>query len=261
MNFFNYLKTAEALVITDLKIFRRVVIDKFINVVIWTSCVLIINAYLLPRFGIEKAFGIFSFAGMVAAVGILELSSSVTGMITDFELGFVIHYYATLPIPVWMMLARRIFSEAITHSFFAIAVLPVGKILLWNDFSISRVNWLLFPVIMLVGGLFYGAFSIFIASMVKKQERKSNVWFRFLFPIWFLGGFAFSWYVLKETSQIFSWIILINPMIYLTEAYRAVIIGPQGFIPFWFCISALIFFTAIFGYLGIIRVKKYLDFV
>jgi len=261
MKISDYMRTAKALLITDLIIFRAVVVSKIINIACWMTCILFVNAYLLPKLGIDQSFGLLSFAGMIAAAGMFELFSTVVDVVIDFEFGKIIYYYATLPIPFWMVLVRKMISVAITHSIITLSILPLGKILLWNDFNLLQVNWLQFFIILLVGNLFYGAFSIFVSSVVKTRERIGLVWMRFLFPLWFLGGFSFSWFTLKTVTPRLAYVILLNPMIYMTEAYRAVIIGPEGFFPFYYSIAALLIFSLFFGYLGIIRLKKHLDFV
>lgn len=261
MKISDYINSAKALLVTDLIIFKRIALSKFINIACWVTCILFVNSYILPKLGITQSFGLLSFSAMVAAAGMFELFSTVVDMVIDFELGKVIYYYATLPLPFWMVLVRKMISVAITHSIITLSILPLGKILLWHDFNLLQVNWLQFFIILMVGNLFYGAFAIFVSSVVKTRERIGLVWTRFLFPLWFLGGFSFSWFTLKIVSPRLAYVDLINPMIYMTEAYRAAIIGPKGFFPFYYSIAALLIFSLFFGYLGIVRLKKHLDFV
>ena len=57
------------------------------------------------------------------------------------------------------------------------------------------------------------------------------------------------------------YIALLNPLLYPMEGIRAAFFGQGGFISFWFCISMLSFFTILFGFIGIKRLKKRLDFI
>jgi ABC-type polysaccharide/polyol phosphate export permease len=64
-----------------------------------------------------------------------------------------------------------------------------------------------------------------------------------------------------KTIPSFAMVNLINPMIYTTEAVRVALLGQKGFINFWLCILAILFFASISLYLGITNLRKRLDFI
>ena len=133
--------------------------------------------------------------------------------------------------------------------------------MLWNQIIFSEINFLKLIVAFLSIGLFFGFFTLFMISITKDILKLDNAFMRFSYPLWFLGGFQFSWAVLYEYSPTLAKINLINPYIYATEAMRGIIIGPQGFLPFWYCIGALFCLTVVAGSIGIIKIKKRLDYV
>lgn len=195
------------------------------------------------------------------AQGFLGVFPSVVTMITDFEGDQIISYYLTLPITSWMIFLRLIFYYALNFSIMSLLVLPVGKLLIWNQFDMVTIIWGKFLIIFILTHLFYGAFTLWIASRVKNMTKISNVWMRFVYPIWFLGCFNFSWTVLADKWPTLAWLSLINPMTYIMEAMRASILGQEGYLNFWMCVSIVIFFIIICGWRGILLLKKRLDFV
>ncbi len=104
-------------------------------------------------------------------------------------------------------------------------------------------------------------FALMVGSFVKNMSTIGSVWMRFIYPIWFLGGFQFSWTVLFKTSPKLAYLNLINPMTYIMEAIRGAILGQEGYLPFWPCTSMVILFAFACAWYGIVRLKKRLDFV
>lgn len=256
-----YLHTAKELFITDWKIFRQVLHDKIIDNAIWVICSVFVNAYLLPKFGISAAYGMLAFAGMLASAGTFEGYMTILTLVGDLSNEKITYYYATLPLPLWLMFVRFIISNACLYALLVLTYVPLGKILLYDSFDLTAVNWLLLIIITIVSSLFYGAFSIFTASFIRGFEHMGTIWARFIFPLWFLGGFAFSWAVLYETAPTFAYFDLLNPILYISEAFRAALMGQEGFLNFWLCLGMIILFGIAAGWIGIKRLKTRCDFL
>lgn len=261
MGIFHNLSVAYALFLTDMKLFRKVALDKLINMVIWMFCVLGVNAYLLPKFGVTSSFGLISLAGFFAVAGIFQGFSDTIGFVLDVESTKIIKYYGMLPIPTWMMLLRHIISNAFTYFVYTIALIPFSKLLVWNLFDLSAVNWGGFMLICVLSSLFYGALTLYAPSLIKSSQHIGNLWTRVIFPLWFLGGFSFSWRVLYQVSPTFAYINLCNPVMYITEAYRSVVVGSADYLNFWLCCGVVVMFTLVLSYLSVRVWKQRLDFV
>jgi ABC-type multidrug transport system permease subunit len=93
------------------------------------------------------------------------------------------------------------------------------------------------------------------------MSELGTVWSRMIFPMWFMGGFQFSWFAFYKVFPTMAIISLCNPMIYLTEMTRVAISGQEGYINFWLCVLAAIGFAALFMFLALYRLKKKLDYV
>ena len=93
------------------------------------------------------------------------------------------------------------------------------------------------------------------------MERIETVWTRFIFPLWFLGGFQFSWQIVYGISKPLSYVMLANPVTYVMEGLRAATLGQAGYIHFWICVGMLCAFSIATGTLAYRGLKKRLDFV
>ena len=140
-------------------------------------------------------------------------------------------------------------------------MLPFGKLCLWHQFDLTHISYVKLALAILFQSVFYACFVLFPTSIINNMTQLGMVWARFIFPMWFLGGFQFSWYALFNTVPILAYINLLNPMIYVTEAARVALLGQEGYINFWLCLLAIAFFSAFFLYLSLRNLKKKLDYV
>lgn len=258
----SYFNVCKNLITIDLIIFKQMFLDKFIDLSIWVVLTTLVTAYIMPYFGLAVDFGVFQLGGIIAAAGLFEMgNSNVVDLVSDFEGDRVISFDLTLAIPSWLALASKTAYYFIIYTLLALLMLPIGKVCLWNQFELTSVNYPKLILAIFAINLFYASFALWIASRVPNMAKMGQVWMRFIFPMWFLGGFQFSWMASYKTIPSFALANLINPMIYITEAVRVALLGQEGFINFWLCLLAIVFFAAVSFYFGITSLKKRLDFI
>ena len=202
-----------------------------------------------------------ALAGVLAVAGFMDAFGNVMELIVDLETDRLTYYYATLPLPMWVVFLQKIVAMALFSTIQTLAFIPVAKLLLWNIFDPWAVNWFYVAVAMFFGNVFYAAFTLFIASYVKSRQHMNSAWRSFIFPLWFLGGFGFTWQIIYQVSPAFAYAELLNPIIYVSEAYRVAFLGQAGMLNFWLCIGAMMLFTVFTGWVGIKRLKKRCDFI
>lgn len=249
------------LLLADLLIFKQIFWDKLINLLIWVFCILVVMGYIMPSFGLSSNYGSFILAGMLASAGFFEVYPSVVGLISDFEGDQVISYYLTLPIKPSLILVKSMSYFAISAATMSLFILPFGKIILWNNFSLSQISIPRLILIFVLFNVFYGTLTLWVACKIENMTKLGNVWMRFIFPMWFFGGFQFSWQVLYKISPTLAYVNLINPMTYIMEGTRAAVLGQEGNLPFWFCATMIAIISILCGLHAIVRLKKRLDFV
>lgn len=258
----SYFNVCKNLVAIDLIIFKQMFKDKFIDLSIWVVLTTLVTAYIMPYFGLASDFGVFQLGGIIAAAGLFEMgNSNVVDLVSDFEGDRVLDYNLTLAIPSWLALLSKTVYYFIIYTILALLMIPLGKLCLWNQFDLGIVDYPKLIGAIFAINLFYASFALWITSKVPNMAKMGQVWMRFIFPMWFLGGFQFSWMASYKTIPSFALANLINPMIYITEAVRVALLGQEGFINFWLCLLAIVFFAAASLYFGITSLKKRLDFV
>jgi len=260
-NTFNSCVLFRQLVATQLYTVRQQLFDMVINLYIWAFCSLIIMGYIMQSFGLTADYGCFQLASIVGTVGLFEIYGNVTRNVMDFDGDRNISYYLTLPATPSVIFGSLICFYALMGIFLSIIIIPFGKLLLYNTFDIAQVSWIKTAVMIILANLFFGVFTLVITSHVGTMSKMRNVWSRFIFPLWIMGGFQFSWAVVYKISTLLAYVMLCNPIVYVMEGFRAAMLGQAEYLPWHACCAMLTLFIVILWFFMIRKMKRLLDFV
>lgn len=256
-----YFNVCKHLIASDLIIFQKDLVNKIIDLAIWVGLTLFVTGYIMPYFGLSKNFGSFQFGGILAAVGLFQLYGAVVELVGDLQGDREIDYHLTLPIPSWLAIASKAGYYFINYMTLSIVMLPLGKLALWNELDLTIINYYQLFLAQIFQNMFYACFTIFAGSLIDSMSKLGTVWQRGIFPMWFMGGFQFSWMALYTVTPVIGLIDLLNPMIYATEATRIALLGQAGYINFWICLMMLFGCAMISFMVGLWNFKKRLDFI
>ncbi len=253
------LQTFFALIERDIAVFIPTIKDRLINALIWCVLSLVVYEYIMPHVGLVD-YSVFMTVGTAATVGFFEVTGNgVSRFMADLEGERSITYYLTLPLPQWAVFARIALSNGLQALFIALTFLPLSKVLLGSKFSLAAFSWGKFFLMFILAHIFYGFFSLFLAAYVESLAKMDNVWMRIVYPMWWLGGYQFSWYALLKANIYIAYLDLLNPLIWILEGVRVSVLGQEGSLPYWQCVVVLTGYTILMGYLGIRALIKRLD--
>lgn len=235
--------------------------DKIINQLLWSSLNIIVFAYVMPHLGLQKDYGASNAIAMAASAAFFTSIQCMYQLLFDISSdGSNIRYELTLPIPQWAVFIKYALEYTLQSCIVSIITAPIGFALIWNQMTISILSLIKFYIMLMVISLFSGFFALFIVSMAKNiAQGLDNVWTRIIFPLWFLGCFQFSWQSLYEVSPAMAYLSLLNPLTYALEGSRASLMFAHNSPNYEYCTIALLFFTFLFGYIGIRRLMHQVD--
>lgn len=260
--YMSYLSVIKEVLKTDFAIFHKNVIDKIIDLAIWIITVTFVSVYLMPAFGVSSdSFGMFMIGSLIASAGLFEVFPEVMNLVSDFEGSQTIMFYTLLPIPTSFVFIRLLIYYTFSSLFLAMCTIPMLKIIFWYRLSFEATNIFQLMLIMALTNALYGALTLWTASMVPSVQKVGSVWMRFIYPLWFLGGFQFPWTALQQAFPYSAIIALANPLLYVMEGTRAALSGQEGNLPFWMCAGMIVLFIIGFSWHAIKRLKKRLDFI
>ena len=261
MKFFRYAHIFGQLLKTEFTIFRATFFDKLLNSFIWTGTTVAVTSYVLPAFGLSVEYGALLAAGVVVGSAGFEVYPQVSNFVADLEGEQHINYLLTLPLPGWLLMIKFAFVCTFNAFIMGAFTLISSKLILFFRFPLGNISIGKLMVAFVGYSFFFGFFTLLMASLIKSMHTMENTFMRVMYPLWFLGGFQFSWQAMYSFSPTLGYLLLLDPYIHAMEGMRGAILGQSGFLPFWLCMPLLFGFTLFFGWWGIVRLKKRLDFV
>jgi ABC-type polysaccharide/polyol phosphate export permease len=259
---FNYLQTFWQLMLCNFYIFKPRILDQMINGLIWASINILVFGHIMTARGMSAQYGPFILVSITAIQGFFTPANNVIILVSDItNPGSNLHYELTLPTPQWTIFLKYALANAYQGFMTTVLMLPLGKLLLGDTFSLQHFSFFKFYFIVMLTCLFGGFFTLLLASKIYNFLNISNMWQRIIFPLWFLAGFQFCWHDLYQISPKIAYLNLLNPLTYAFEGARAAALDPALSLNYWHCVVMLMLFTTIFGWIGIMNLKKRLDCV
>lgn len=249
------------LVGTRFFIARQELVGKTVNLYIWVLCSLVVIGYVMQAFGLMSGYGCFQLATVIGTIGLFEVYGNALRMIVDMEGERHIDYYLTLPASPSVVLLSMISSYVLMGIILNMIVFPFGVAIIFNKFSFAYVSWIKFGIVLVLSNIFYGVFTVAVTSHVGALSRMENIWSRFIFPLWYMGGFQFSWESVYNLSKPLAYVLLCNPIMYVMEGMRAALLGQEGCLPWGVCCLALCGFSLMCWFYARYKMKRLLDFV
>lgn len=251
----NYIKIISHMMRIDLLNIKSSIKNKLIDALIWGSCTLIVTAYVLGSFGLVN-FGAFQAASVLISVIGFETYNQLFMLVMNIEQKKYLFYLFTLPIPVALIWLQKIISYTINGFILSSFMILVSKLVLQDQMPLTQINWPLLFLALIVSCFFFACFLLLMVSFVKKTSQVEHMFMRVVFPLWFFGGFQFSWNTLFSINKYAAYGALISPYTYATEAARVAFFGQEGFLPYWTCISFMFIAGCLLATIGHVRLKK-----
>jgi ABC-2 type transport system permease protein len=249
-----------ALVHKELSLFFKEFFSKLIDVSVILCTWVLVFGYLMTKSGLQTSYGTFILVGALASFGLFETVSRATLLAQDAA-DKKLSNLLILPLRSSLVFVAIGLSWAISTALLAICLLPLGKLLLWNQFDLSKISLWKFILIFSVGNLFYGFFALWVASLVTNLRNTEWLWTRIINPLYMFCGFFYSWQMVWETSHLIGYLHFLNPLLFIVEGTKAAVLGQGEFLSFWLCFFILWGFIAFFTYDALRRFKKRLDYV
>jgi ABC-2 type transport system permease protein len=256
-------KTFAAMMAREFRVLGRNAPSTFIRAVMQPLLFAFVFAYVLPKIG--SGFGT---GGAAAASGLTFATILVPGLmgsmflmqgmfgttmplVMEFSWQRTIEDRALAPVPIRVLAIQKITAGAIQAFIGAAIVFPV---VYWvhapgQGPHIDVTSWFLLAVVMVFSSTLTASMGLWLGTVV--DPRKMQMVFAVvLLPLTMLGCVYYPWSAL----HVIRWLqilVLINPMVYMTEGLRAALTPSIGHMALWAILLALVGGTALFGYLGV----------
>jgi len=258
---FSYWTVFKTMLRIDFEQARETFVSKMIDRFVWVFSSTVVAAYLLQSFGMTAEFGKFMLVGLIVSVGVMDAYSAIALMVADLDGDKVISYYLTLPIPPSFVFIRILVYYGLYPTTLGIFLFPICNFFLPEPIAYASINWPKSLLMIILINFFHASLTLWAATLVQDMRMLAQIWSRLLHPLWFLGGYQFTWASLCEKSPFLGKVALLNPLVHCFEGMRGAVLGGKEFLPFWVTASMLIFFIIVMTAHAIARFKKRLDLV
>jgi ABC-2 type transport system permease protein len=267
-------KTFAAMMAREFRVLGRNAPSTFIRAVMQPLLFAFVFAYVLPKigsgFGSAGAGGASGTAGAsgvtfatVLVPGLMGSMFLMQGMfgttmplVMEFSWQRTIEDRALAPVPIRVLAIQKITAGAIQAFLGAAIVFPV---VYWvhapgQGPHIHVTNWFLLAVVMIASSALTASLGLYMGTVV--DPRKVQMIFAVvLLPLTMLGCVYYPWSALHAIRWL-QILVLINPMVYMTEGLRAALTPSLGHMPLWAILLALLGGTVVFGALGVRTFRK-----
>jgi ABC-2 type transport system permease protein len=253
----------------EFRVLRRNAIATFTRAVMQPLLFVFVFAYVFPKIGggfnlgggagasagVHVA-GAINFAtilvpGLMASMLLMQGIMAVTfPLVMEFSWQRTIEDRALAPVPIKVLAIQKITAGAVQSFIGACIVFPI--VLLVHAAGqaphVHVTNWGLFALILVFASLLTSSLGLLLGTIM--DPRKMQMLFAvILLPATMLGCVYYPWAALHHIRWL-QIVVLINPMVYMSEGLRAVLTPSLEHMPMWAVMLALVGGTVVFSYLG-----------
>lgn len=238
-----------ALVARDMRVLRRDIFGFLMRSISQPLLFVFVFAYVMPKTqgasGADATPGGISFStilvpGMVASAVMLQGIMSVSQPLV-MELSYTreIEDRVLAPLPLWTLAASKIVSGAIQGCVAGLVVLPCVLFVYAPGQAphVSMAHWPAALGILILSGLLMSGLGLLAGTMVEPRKL-SLVFTVMMVPITMLGCVYYPWAALSRVGWL-QWVVLVNPLVYVSEALRSVFVPGVPHLPVWAFMSVL----------------------
>jgi ABC-2 type transport system permease protein len=240
----------------DMRVARRELKLFFLRVGLQPLLFTFIFGYVMPRQGI-----IGHGYGSTLLPGILALSMTLSGMqavalplVIDFGWTKEIEDRLLAPISISVVALEKILVGIIQSIIAGLIVLPLSWLIMGGGFSLQLGHPVLLIVVALMVSWLFAAFGLTIGTLADPQQI-GLVFNVLIAPMIMFGCAYYPWAGLKVVP-IVQKIVLINPMVYASEGFRAALTSQLPHMPLWLILGGLLGFSLLFTLLGLRQFER-----
>jgi ABC-2 type transport system permease protein len=263
------IKTFGAMMAREFRVLRRNALATFTRAVMQPLLFVFVFAYVFPKIGggFNLGGGAAAGAGAAAQSGVNFATILVPGLmasmllmqgimavtfplVMEFSWQRTIEDRALAPVPIRVLAIQKIAAGAVQSFIGAVIVFPIVLLVHASGQAphVDVTNWALFGLILVFSSLLTSALGLLLGTIM--DPRKMQMLFAvILLPATMLGCVYYPWSALHHIEWL-QILVLINPMVYMSEGLRAVLTPELGHMPLWAVLLALVGGTVVFGYLG-----------
>ena len=254
-----FFKAFLGILLRDMRVLTREFAPFLLRVGMQPLLFLFVFTFILPRMGGGNPmaagagrvdFGTIILPGLMAvAIMFSGIAAVALPLSSEFGITREIDDRVMCPLPLWAVALEKVCFSAMQSIVAALLVIPMAIYIPAVPVHADISSWPLLALVLVLSSLLAGSLGLVIGSTVNPKQI-GLVFSIIVVPITFLGCVYYPWAWLDKIKWL-KFGVLFNPIVYMSEGLRAAVTPSVGHMPWWAILSALVFFLAGLGWLGL----------
>ena len=225
----------------------RTIVQPFLLVFVFT--------YVFPKIGQgvggdnSAEFATLLVAGVVGLAIIFQgIQAVALPLVQEFGVSKEIEDRVLAPLPTPMVGVQKIVTGLLQGLFAAVLVFPIAAVVPFTPVDL-QINWVILITLAPLAGWVAAALGLVMGTNV--QPFQVPVLFALIvLPLTFLGCVYYPWESLSAVPWL-QWLVLVNPLVYMCEGFRAALVGGVPHMSLWAVYGALLVFAVVLTWIGV----------
>jgi ABC-2 type transport system permease protein len=233
------------LVVRDLRVLRRNLGEFLGRTLMQPFLFVFVFTYVFPKIGqgftgpSGESFATILVPGLIA-VAIVFTGIMAVGLPLSIEFGATkeIEDRLMAPLPVWAVAVEKVVFAAGQSLLAGLCVFPLVYFIPATPVSVHVSNWPLLILVMFLACILSGSLGLVLGTVVR-PEKIGLMFAIIVVPLTFLGCVYYPWATLDPVRWL-QILVLLNPLVYLCEGFRAALTPALPHMPTWAFLGASI---------------------
>jgi len=240
-----------ALLRRDVRVARKELAFFLLRTTMQPLLFLVVFGYLLPKMNfLGKGYQTALLPGILAvSLSLSAIQSVALPMVQDFGWTKEIEDRLLAPVPTGLIAAEKIVAGMIQGVIAAAFVLPIARLVMGPipALTLSHAGEVL--LVGILGSMAFSSLGMWLGTAIAPQQI-GLMFSVILAPMIMFGCTYYPWSGLSRVPAM-KWAVLVNPLVYVSEAMRAALTPDVPHMPVPAILGALVVITAIFLRLGL----------
>lgn len=250
-----------AQLLRDAHVLRKTMRVFLLRTVMQPALTVFVFTYVFPKIGqgiggsgAEAEFSTLLVPGVMATACIFQgIQAVALPLVQEFGFTREIDDRVLAPLPVWGVAVEKMVAGALQGILAALVVFPLGAVIPATPVHLE-LHWPLLLTIIPLGTLLGAALGLAIGTSVESRQVPL-VFSVIVIPMTFLGAVYYPWDRLGPISWL-KWTVLVNPLMYMSEGFRASLTKDIPHMPLPWIYLAMIGYTALLAWVGVRGFRK-----
>ena len=240
-----------ALLMRDVIVVRRELAFFLMRTAMQPLMFTVVFGYLLPRMGfVHREYTAALLPGVLAvSLALAAVQSVALPMVADFGFTREIEDRLLAPVPSWMVALAKVISGAVQAVVAASFVLPLARLIMGPIPGLSAAHIGLVFLVTLFGATAFSVIGLYLGSVI--EGTQIGLLFGIVVAPMIMFGCAYYPWRGLDAVPVMKYVVLLNPLTYIAEGLRAVLVPAQPHMPLPVVLAALAFMTGLFWRLGL----------